>query len=332
MKRSSHADSSSMKSKVNPRLLIVLGIVVVLVVGFGAVRLLGGGDETPTEESAGADVAGASEEALSDGPAVAADGAEEPVADGTPVVSDEGSADTDWAAQANVICERAISDLASQPAPSSEEEAAALFAEARALIDELGALAPPPGAEAEAAEFVALLSGSMDAADQIVAAGANNDLQQLTAIVQEQSARQAQLVELATVLGVDSCVANASVGGGTDALAGVDASAGAAGLLELQDALRENESVVLVVYSPKAELDTRVVREARAGANGGGAGFLAINGTREKKIKVLAETFDLRETPATLVVNRGLVVTGRFSGFADRETVAQAVKDSLEAS
>ena len=332
MKSRAHADSSSMKSKVNPRLLIVLGVVLVLLVGFGAVRVLGGGDDATPEESAVADDAAAAPEAPPESSEGAPAGPDEPPVDGTPVVDGEGAGESDWASQANVICERAVTDLAGQPTPQSEEEAAALLAEARALVDELGALPPPAGAEAEAAEFVSLLNGAMDAADQLVTAGANNDLQQLTTIVQEQSIAQARLLELATVLGVEACVGSASVGGGSDALAGVEGSAGVAGLLELQEALQKNDPVVLVVYSPKAELDTRVVREARAGANGSGAGFVAVNGTREGQIKVLAETFNLRETPATLVVNRGLIVTGRFSGFADRETVAQAVKDSLGAS
>jgi hypothetical protein len=100
----------------------------------------------------------------------------------------------------------------------------------------------------------------------------------------------------------------------------------------LQNALLDNDSVALVVYSPTSELDTRVVREARAGADGSGAGFVAVNGSRENQVKLLAETFDVRETPAALVVNHDLVVSNRFDGFADRETVAQAVREALEGS
>ena len=113
------------------------------------------------------------------------------------------------------------------------------------------------------------------------------------------------------------------------AQAGLGSEPGMAGLAKLQTALQKNDSVVLVVYSPSAELDTRVVREARAGANGGGAGFVAVNGLREAHVKALVEAFNLRETPATLVVSQGLIVSSQFSGFADRETVAQAVRDSL---
>ena len=113
------------------------------------------------------------------------------------------------------------------------------------------------------------------------------------------------------------------------AQAALGSEPGMAGLAKLQTALQKNDSVVLVVYSPSAELDTRVVREARAGANGGGAGFVAVNGLREAHVKALVEAFNLRETPATLVVSQGLIVSSQFSGFADRETVAQAVRDSL---
>lgn len=335
MKRRRHADSSSMKSKVNPRLLMVLGIAVLLLVGFGAVQVLGGGDDGADASDAAAETATPAEDsgAEAEEPSEGADAPAEQPIDGTPVVADQGAESTDWATQANVICERAAGDLIGQDALTPEAAASAL-ADARAVVDELAALTPPAGAEAEAGEFVALLGGALDAADQLVALGEQGDLEQLGGILQEQAAAQARLTELASVLGVEPCVGGTSAPVEADVVAGdgLDAQAGVAGLLELESALRDNDAVVLVVYSPNAELDTRVVREARAGANGGGAGFVSVNGNREAQIKVLAEAFDLRETPATLVVNRGLVVASRFSGFADRETVAQAVKDALEAS
>jgi hypothetical protein len=326
MKRHSHADINSMKSKVNPRLLIVLGVVLLL--------LGTSSDSQPALDG------GSGGEAQPEAPEASdADlGVEaEPPIDGTPVVADEDHGDSEWAAQANAICGQAIEDLLAQEAPATPEAAAALLEDARMLVDELGALTPPPGAEAEAAEFVSLLSASLDAAEQLLAAGESgelSDLDQLTGVIEEQAVTQARLAELGTMLGVEACLSGAAESGTGDIVTAgaLEADSGARGLLRLQNALLDSDSVVLVVYSPSSELDARVVREARAAANGGGAGFVAVNGTREAQVALLAEVFSLRETPTTLVVNKGLVVSSRFSGFADRETVAQAVRDSLEAS
>ena len=324
-----------MKSKVNPRLLIVRGIAVVVLVGFGAVTILGGGDDTPaeSESSATSDSQGGADQATQEAAEEADDEAEPPV-EGTPVVADEAEGRSDWAVGANAICGRSIDELLAQNSAPTPEAATEALDDARRVVDELGALVPEPGTEADVSEFVALLRSAIDAAGELVAAGEDAELEDLAAFIEEQAVAQARLQELATSLGADVCVAGAAPSG-DDALAlgtDIDIEEGACGLLELQEALQDNDSVVLVVYSPDAELDTRVVREARAGANGGGGGFVAVNGTREGQIRLLAEAFELRETPTTLVINPGLVVSSRFSGFADRETVAQAVRDSLGAS
>ena len=324
-----------MKSKVNPRLLIVLGIALVLVVAFGAVKVLGGSDEPPLDDAASNTLDGGSGAAEEAGEAAGEPGsaADEAAIDGTPIVADESGGSSDWANRVNVICGQAAGDLLAQGATASPESAGEALDEARRVVDEIEAVAPEPGTEADAAEFISLLRSSIDSAEELVAAGEEGDLEALGAFIEEQAAVQARLLELATTLGVETCVLgpDAAQDGGVVDGNELDLT-GVGGMLKLQTALLDNDSVVLVVYSPGAELDTRVVREARAGANGGGAGFVAVNGTVEAQIALLAEAFDLRETPATLVVNQDLLVLNRFDGFADRETVAQAVRDSLGAS
>ena len=318
MKARRFADIPCMKSKVDPRLLIVLGIALVVLVGFGAVQVLGGDDEAaPT-------AAGSSTDADADADA------EGPI-DGQPIVATDGQ--SDWAAQATVICSEGVDNVTLDADATSPEAVADAIAQVRGVIDELGALDPPPGAEAEAAEFVSLLESSLDAASALFPDGGEVDLEALGGFLEEQAATGARLIELGGQLGVDACVSGpAGSGEQTVPVGTLESEPGAQGLLDLQGALQGSESVVVVVYTPNSELDTRVVREARAGASGSGAGFLAVNGTRQGQIKLLAEAFELRETPTTLVVNRGLVVASRFSGFTDRETVAQAVKDSLASS
>jgi thioredoxin-like negative regulator of GroEL len=119
---------------------------------------------------------------------------------------------------------------------------------------------------------------------------------------------------------------------GTATVQALEEEVGSKGLRSVIEALKENDPVVVVVYSPSAEPDSKVLREARAAASDSGAGFVVINGTKEREVRLVAEVFDLRETPATLVVNEGLVVSTKLVGFADRKTVTQAVTNAHLAS
>ena len=322
MRRRSHADITSIKSKVDPRLLIALDVALIVVVGFAAVKVLGGDDQAATAQAEPA--------SSPSGQTGALDGIEPPL-DATPVVAEQGEPSSDWGKQATAICGKAIADLLTQAPAATPEAAAEALARGGAVVDQLATLPAEPGTEAEAAEFVALLQSSLDGAEELIAAGGEGDLEQLTAFLEQQATAQARLGQLAADLRAEACISGAPAveDDGAMAAGATGPESGADGFAELQLALESNDSVVLVVYSPSAELDTRVVREARAGANGGGAGFLAVNGLREADVKALAETFNVRETPATLIINQGLVVSSQFSGFADRETVAQAVRNSL---
>jgi hypothetical protein len=100
------------------------------------------------------------------------------------------------------------------------------------------------------------------------------------------------------------------------------------GLEALDEALAERKVVVLVVYTPGAPLDELITREARLGADDVNAGFVAVNGAKEKMIGELALTYDLRDTPAVLVFRRGPELRTVLVGYADRQTVAQAALDA----
>jgi hypothetical protein len=96
----------------------------------------------------------------------------------------------------------------------------------------------------------------------------------------------------------------------------------------LEAALLERKVVVLVVYTPGAPLDELITREARLGAADVNAGFVTVNGAREKMIGELALTYDLRDTPAVLIFRRGPELRTMLVGYADRQTVAQAATDA----
>jgi hypothetical protein len=115
-------------------------------------------------------------------------------------------------------------------------------------------------------------------------------------------------------LGADRCL--------EDAFAPADPERGLAG------ALQENDVVVVLFYAPGSAYDTIQAREARAGAAAGGAGFLAVDVSRDRQVSSLAAAFAVRDAPAILVVKRNFRVAVRINGYADRETVAQAAANA----
>jgi hypothetical protein len=92
----------------------------------------------------------------------------------------------------------------------------------------------------------------------------------------------------------------------------------------LERALAKHKAVVVLFYTPEASYDALQTREARAGAQTGGAGFLALDVSRDKKTAALATSYDVRDAPAILVFARGPRVAVRLDGYADRDTIEQA--------
>jgi hypothetical protein len=101
-------------------------------------------------------------------------------------------------------------------------------------------------------------------------------------------------------------------------------SAGAA----LNAGLLHKHVVVVLFYAPGDDYDTIQTREARAGALDAGAGFLALDVTKNDEVAALAAQYDVRDAPATLVFIPGPKVFYRASGFLDRQSVAQAATDA----
>jgi hypothetical protein len=97
----------------------------------------------------------------------------------------------------------------------------------------------------------------------------------------------------------------------------------------LEEELEEQRAVVVAFYMPSAGLDGNVLREARAGASLARAGFISVNVAREGQVSELATEYAVIEAPAVLVFVRGPRVAKRFDRYVDRETVAQAVANSL---
>ena len=96
----------------------------------------------------------------------------------------------------------------------------------------------------------------------------------------------------------------------------------------LAAALTQDEVVVVSLYVPGARVDELATAEARAGAELGGVGFLALNVLDEKSAGPLLAKLGVLDDPSVLVFTRPGVVAVRMAGFADRETVAQAASNA----
>jgi hypothetical protein len=97
--------------------------------------------------------------------------------------------------------------------------------------------------------------------------------------------------------------------------------------LAIDRALGSRKVVVVSVYVPGAAIDAAVRKEARAGALGAGAAYLAIPTTNARMLGPLVAKTGVLPAPAVVIFKRPGVVATTF-GFADRELVAQAVQQA----
>jgi hypothetical protein len=86
--------------------------------------------------------------------------------------------------------------------------------------------------------------------------------------------------------------------------------------------------VVVSLFAPNVDLDDMAMREARAGALAADVGFVALDVTNEREARPLTKEFGVLEDPAVLVFRRPGELVVRFSGFADKQTVAQAATNA----
>ena len=97
--------------------------------------------------------------------------------------------------------------------------------------------------------------------------------------------------------------------------------------LAVDAALRRHAVLVVSLVVPGARVDALSAAEAEAGAKLSGAGYLALNVLNEDVARALLAKLDVKE-PRVLVLKRSGEVTLALSGFADRETVAQAAANA----
>jgi hypothetical protein len=96
-------------------------------------------------------------------------------------------------------------------------------------------------------------------------------------------------------------------------------------------ALRTHELVVVSLYDPQARVDQISLAEASAGAKVAHAGFVPLNVLGQRQAGPLVRQLGVLPDPAVLVYRRPGDLVARFDGFADRDTVAQAVLNAATA-
>jgi hypothetical protein len=100
---------------------------------------------------------------------------------------------------------------------------------------------------------------------------------------------------------------------------------------EVAAALRKHELVVVSLFDPHARVDQISLAEASAGAKAAQAGFVPLNVLRQRQAGPLMRELGVLPDPAVLVYRRPGKLVARFDGFADRDTVAQAVVNAAAA-
>jgi len=100
---------------------------------------------------------------------------------------------------------------------------------------------------------------------------------------------------------------------------------------EVAAALRKQELVVVSLFDPQARVDQISLAEASAGAKAAHAGFVPLNVLRQRQAGPLMRQLGVLPDPAVLVYRRPGKIAARFDGFADRDTVAQAVVNAATA-
>ena len=93
-------------------------------------------------------------------------------------------------------------------------------------------------------------------------------------------------------------------------------------------ALGRHQTVVVSLYNPYSEVDGIAFAEARAGAKIAGVGFVPLNVLSEAEIGNLTQMLGLLPDPGLLVYIRPGTLVAKISGFADKETVAQAAQNA----
>ena len=98
--------------------------------------------------------------------------------------------------------------------------------------------------------------------------------------------------------------------------------------LAVAKALRRHRVVVVSLVTPGVGVDMMARDEAAAAASAAHVGFVSLNVFRQANGAPLLKRLGVVEAPAVLVVMRPARIFAQLDGFADRDTVRQAVANA----
>jgi hypothetical protein len=93
-------------------------------------------------------------------------------------------------------------------------------------------------------------------------------------------------------------------------------------------ALAREKVVVVAVVTPRSHVDGLALAEAKAAAAKSQVGFVQVNAFQQSQIGPLASKLTVDSNPAILVLRRPMDVSIQISGFADRDSIVQAISDA----
>ena len=110
-------------------------------------------------------------------------------------------------------------------------------------------------------------------------------------------------------------------------------AARAAGLPEsLAQAFGRYRVVIVSLYDPYSQVDGTSFAEAKAGAALAGVGFVPLSVLSQRDVGKLTEQLGLLPDPGVLVYVKPGTLAAKLTGFADKETVAQAATNASHGS
>jgi hypothetical protein len=98
--------------------------------------------------------------------------------------------------------------------------------------------------------------------------------------------------------------------------------------LAVARALRHHRLVVVSLVTPGVDVDRMARAEAAVAASSTHAGFVSLNVFKQADGAPLLKKLGLIEAPAVLIVTRPARIFAQLEGFADRDTVEQAVANA----
>jgi hypothetical protein len=97
-------------------------------------------------------------------------------------------------------------------------------------------------------------------------------------------------------------------------------------------AFGRSKTIVVSLYDPYSQVDGTAFAEARAGAALAGVGFVPLSVLSQRDVGKLTQQLGLLPDPGVLVYVRPGNLAAKISGFADKETVAQAAQNAARGS